>query len=111
VSSLISSRADDSSTTTNVTDTTNIRSPFASLLQRLESVSRYVDDVVAGKVVADPKVGRYLAETIEIAAIPEGEEYQRIYQQTVQDHLMNIYISHLMKTQLHLAKKLEALAV
>jgi translation initiation factor 3 subunit F len=111
LSALLTSKKDDLNQTTTISETTNIRTAFLSLLRRVEVVSHYVDDVVAGKIKPDRKIGRFLAETMETSLLTDVEDYQKLYHNSVQDHLMTIYISNLMKTQLHLAKKLESIAV
>jgi len=111
LSTLLTSKKDDLNQTTPLSETNNVRAAFLSLIQRVEVVSRYVDDVVAGKIKPDRKIGRFLAETMETSLLSDVEDYQKLYHNSVQDHLMTIYISNLMKTQLHLAKKLESMTV
>mmetsp|Transcript_32184 Transcript_32184/g.44128 ORF Transcript_32184/g.44128 Transcript_32184/m.44128 type:complete len:283 (-) Transcript_32184:148-996(-) len=111
LSSLLATKKADFNSTTPLTETSNLRSAFDALLQRLDAVSRYVDDVVAGKVQPDPKIGRYLADTMARVRVTDMEEYQRVYNASNQDHLMTIYVSNLTRMQLFLSKKLENLPV
>ena len=46
MSSLLATKKADFNSTTPLTETSNLRSAFDALLQRLDAVSRYVDDVV-----------------------------------------------------------------
>ena len=59
----------------------------------------------------DPKIGRYLADTMARVRVTDMEEYQRVYNASNQDHLMTIYVSNLTRMQLFLSKKLENLPV
>jgi len=104
-------KSENPNSTTLLSETSNIRTAFVSLIRKVESVSRYVDDVVAGKIEPDRNLGRFLLETMESSLIPETEEFQRLYSNSVQDYLMAIYISNLMRSQLHLTKKLESLSL
>jgi translation initiation factor 3 subunit F len=111
LSSLLACKNEDFNKATPLSETGNIRSSLLSLIQRIEAVRRYVDDVVAGRVQPDRKLGRFLADTMAKASITDMEEYQKAYSTTTQDHLMAIYISNLTRTQLYLSRKLDSIPV
>eukprot|EP00245_Coleochaete_scutata_P017194 TRINITY_DN8300_c0_g1_i1.p1 TRINITY_DN8300_c0_g1~~TRINITY_DN8300_c0_g1_i1.p1 ORF type:complete len:294 (+),score=59.25 TRINITY_DN8300_c0_g1_i1:76-957(+) len=72
----------------------------------VETVFRYVDDVVEGRTAPDNTVGRYLADTV--ASIPRigAEAFDKLFNDSVQDLLLVLYLASLTRTQLALAEKL-----
>eukprot|EP00244_Chara_vulgaris_P006479 TRINITY_DN245_c0_g1_i1.p1 TRINITY_DN245_c0_g1~~TRINITY_DN245_c0_g1_i1.p1 ORF type:complete len:286 (-),score=59.01 TRINITY_DN245_c0_g1_i1:839-1696(-) len=76
------------------------------LLGMVEDVIKYVDSVVEGQVAPDNTIGRYLADTV--AAIPRigGDAFDKLFNDSVQDLLLVLYLASLTRSQLALAEKL-----
>ena len=109
--SLMACKQEDATISTPISETSNLRVAFRALLSRLDAVTRYVDDVLSGHTEANSKIGRYLSETMAQISLLDEEEFQKIYNNSLQDHLMAMYLSNLTKTQLSLVQKLQTVAI
>ncbi|MCO5563967.1 hypothetical protein L7F22_017620 [Adiantum nelumboides] len=80
------------------------------LQSMIDSVFKYVEDVIEGRSPPDNAVGRYLADTI--ASIPKisPDAFDRLFNDSIQDLLLVLYLANLTRTQLSLAKKLNSAA-
>jgi translation initiation factor 3 subunit F len=78
------------------------------LLQLLETTSTYVDDVVAGTRVPDPKVGRDIADVLAEVPRIKSSIFEKVFHENLQDLLMVTYLSSITRTQLDIAEKLHA---
>ncbi|KAF8063040.1 TIF3F1 [Scenedesmus sp. PABB004] len=76
------------------------------LVALLGQAQAYVEDVLAGRRAGDAAVGRYLADTL--AGLPhfEAAEFERIFNEGVQDDLLLTYFAHLVRSQVSLAERL-----
>uniref|UniRef100_A0A7S0RJW6 Eukaryotic translation initiation factor 3 subunit F n=1 Tax=Chlamydomonas leiostraca TaxID=1034604 RepID=A0A7S0RJW6_9CHLO len=83
---------------------------LAASLARLESLlataAAYVEDVVAGKKAGDPALGRYLADTLAVVPRFAKAEFERLFNDSVQDQLMVSYLANLLRAQVALAERL-----
>ncbi|KAL6749104.1 eukaryotic translation initiation factor 3f [Haematococcus lacustris] len=83
---------------------------LAASLLRLElvmvQVKQHVDDVLEGRRAGDAAMGRYIADTL--AAVPRFSraDFERLFNESVQDTLMITYLSNLVRTQVALAERL-----
>lgn len=79
---------------------------FDRLQRSLQQAEEYVADVVSGKQQGSVAVGRYLAETI--ASVPHfsREEFERLMEDNMNDVLLVMYLSNLIRTHIALADKL-----
>lgn len=99
-------------TTTTTTTTTKEQSgstnllqvSMARLLQLLDTTSQYVDEVVEGK--RPPKGGMEISDAL--ASVPRIHEFQKVFDDNLQDLLLVTYLSNITKTQLSIAEKLTA---
>ncbi|KAH7352025.1 hypothetical protein KP509_19G025600 [Ceratopteris richardii] len=80
------------------------------LQSMIETVFNYVEQVIEGRLPPDNAVGRYLADTL--ASIPKisPETFDKLFNDSVQDLLLVLYLANLTRTQLSLAKKLNSAA-
>jgi translation initiation factor 3 subunit F len=78
------------------------------LIELLSIASGYVDDVVAGAVPADNTLGRAIANSLSAVPRMSVSSYNKIFNDSLQDLLMVMYLSKLTKTQLVIAEKLTA---
>jgi len=91
-------------------DYENLERTMGKLLDLLESLSTYTKKVLAsGGKEGDPEVGRAVANAL--ASIPhiDSAAFDKLFNNSVQDLLMVIYLSNLTKTQLALADKMNSL--
>ena len=85
---------------------------MANLSEMLEKASKYVDDVVEGKVEGSNAVGRRIADAVGNVPRIRPEAFDKMFNDNLQDLLMVMYLSNLTKTQLTIAEKItEALVV
>lgn len=79
---------------------------LAKLEEQIGLALEYVTDVVEERRAGDPVIGRHLAETV--ASIPNfsKEEFQRMMNEGVQDVMLMMYMSNLIKANIALADKL-----
>lgn len=72
----------------------------------LELAHGYADGVVEGRLKPNNAVGRFLADTV--AAVPRlsREAFDKLFNDSVQDVLLVMYLSNLTRTQLALAERL-----
>jgi translation initiation factor 3 subunit F len=75
----------------------------------LETIGRYVDDVIAGKTTPDPLLGRRLMEAMAYGSQMTSKQMDKIVNGSIRDHLMIAYLSQVAKTQLALYEKMVAI--
>jgi len=65
----------------------------------------------AGRAKPDPAIGRHLADTL--ASIPrlEPSEFERMFNEGIQDQLLVSYFANLVRTQVALAERLGTAAL
>eukprot|EP00249_Psilotum_nudum_P006760 c20034_g1_i1 orf=337-1191(-) len=87
-----------------------MESSLSRLHNMIDTVFRYVDDVVEGRALPDNTIGRYLADTV--ASIPKiaPDAFDKLFNDSVQDLLLVIYLANLTRMQLSLAEKLNTAA-
>ncbi|XP_047328451.1 eukaryotic translation initiation factor 3 subunit F-like [Impatiens glandulifera] len=87
-------------------DLEGMEASMEHLLALIEDVYRYVDDVTEGRVMADNDIGRFISKTV--ASIPKvpSQAFDKLVNDSLQDNLLVLYLSSIMRTQLSLAEKL-----
>ncbi|KAF5752557.1 Eukaryotic translation initiation factor 3 subunit 5 family protein [Tripterygium wilfordii] len=80
------------------------------LLALIKDVYKYVDDVVEGRVGPDNEIGRFISDTV--ASLPKlsPAAFDKLVNDSMQDHLLLLYLSSITRTQLRLAEKLNTAA-
>ncbi|XVE99714.1 hypothetical protein REPUB_Repub03eG0224600 [Reevesia pubescens] len=81
------------------------------LLALIDDVYKHVDDVVEGRVPADNNIGRFIADTV--ATLPKLSSPafdHELVNDSLQDQLLLLYLSSIIRTQLGLAEKLNTAA-
>lgn len=83
-----------------------LEASIGRLLALLGEAQGYVDDVVAGRRPGDAAVGRQLADAL--ASVPQLAEadFERLFNEGVQDGLLLSYFAHLVRSQMSLAERL-----
>jgi len=90
-----------------LSDLENLESSVARLIEMIEDVSDYVNKVVEGKIQADNKIGRFLANAVAKLPKLDPSTMERLFNNNLQDLLMVVYLANLTRTQLSLAEKLQ----
>merc|ERR1740124_1244866 len=88
--------------------TTLLQASMTQLRDLLAAVLIYVNEVVEGKRIPDPVVGRKIADTLTCVPRIRPEVFETLFHDKLQDLLMVTYLSNITKTQLTVAEKLTA---
>uniref|UniRef100_UPI00358F4B62 eukaryotic translation initiation factor 3 subunit F n=1 Tax=Myxine glutinosa TaxID=7769 RepID=UPI00358F4B62 len=81
----------------------------SSIQEMLTQVLQYIEDVLAGKTVADNQVGRFLMDLVNKVPKISPEDFEAMINGNVNDLLMVTYLSNLTTAQLGLYEKLVTL--
>lgn len=84
----------------------NLEKSMSRLLQMLESVEAYVDDVVAKRKEPDHKIGTKIASVVSMVPRIQPELFAKSFRNNLQDLLMVIYLSNMTRTQLAVAERI-----
>jgi len=76
----------------------------------IETVFSFVDDVVEGRLPPDNSIGRYLSDTLTSVPRIDSEAFDKLFNDSIQDVLLVLYLANLTRTQLSLAEKLNTAA-
>ncbi|KAK6933042.1 JAB1/MPN/MOV34 metalloenzyme domain [Dillenia turbinata] len=92
------------------TDLEGMEASMEHLLALIDDVYKYVDSVVEGQVAPDNSIGRFISETI--ASLPKipPSAFDKLVNDGLQDQLLLLYLSSIIRTQLSLAEKLNTVA-
>ncbi|KAM7271447.1 hypothetical protein ACFE04_030661 [Oxalis oulophora] len=92
------------------TDLEGMEVSMERLLALIDDVSKYVEDVVEGRIQPDNNIGRFIADTV--ASLPKlsPPAFDKLVNDGIQDHLLLLYLSSITRTQLSLAEKLNTAA-
>ena len=87
-------------------DLAGLEASVQRLAAMLELAHGYVDAVVEGRLPPNNAIGRFLADTV--AAVPRlsRDAFDKLFNDSVQDVLLVMYLSNLTRTQLALAERL-----
>lgn len=88
------------------TESEGFLTSFKKLQCMVDDIYNYVDRVVTGREDGDPRVGRYLADTL--AAVPhlDKDEFERLFNERMQELLLVLYLANLVKAQICMGDKL-----
>ncbi|ERN04207.1 eukaryotic translation initiation factor 3 subunit F [Amborella trichopoda] len=91
-------------------DLEGVEASMERLIVLIDEVYKYVDDVVEGRIPTDNSIGKYLADTV--ASIPRMSPaaFDKLFNDSLQDLLLVLYLGSLTRTQLGLAEKLNTAA-
>ncbi|XP_015877311.3 eukaryotic translation initiation factor 3 subunit F [Ziziphus jujuba] len=92
------------------TDLEGMEASMERLLALVDEVYKYVDNVVEGRVAPDNNIGRFISDTV--ASLPKlpPTAFDKLVNDSLQDHLLMLYLSSITRTQLSLAEKLNTAA-
>ncbi|KAI8904944.1 JAB1/Mov34/MPN/PAD-1 ubiquitin protease-domain-containing protein [Powellomyces hirtus] len=89
-----------------VSDMDSLEDTVEKVLEMVERVQTYVDSVAGGKEVGNKVLGRYLMDMVESVPVIEPKEFERVFNEHLQDMLMVVYLANLTRTQLAIAERL-----
>lgn len=89
-----------------VGDIEHVSEATDALQVKLAQVSTYVKKVLNGEVAGDPKIGRFLLDTVSAVPKVDPAKFEKMFNNTLQDLLMVVYLANLTKTQVVLQEKL-----
>jgi len=92
---------------TPISDLESLEGSIHKLGDMLDNVQTYVDAVLSNKIKPDPKIGRFLADAISALPKIEPSALEKMFNNTLQDLLLVVYLANLTRTQLSLAEKLQ----
>ncbi|KAJ8683552.1 hypothetical protein QAD02_019344 [Eretmocerus hayati] len=90
-------------------DLAQIAEASTKLHSLLDSVLKYVDEVLSGKTPADNQVGRALFDMVNSVPKMTSDQFDNMFNSNVKDLLMVVALSQLIKMQLQLNEKLTLL--
>lgn len=91
-------------------DLVQISEASGKLLELLNQVLQYVEDVLSGKQQADNAVGRSILDLIHSVPNMTHDQFATMFNSNVKDLLMVVTLSQLIKTQLQLNERLTMLS-
>ncbi|KAF7725937.1 hypothetical protein EC973_009174 [Apophysomyces ossiformis] len=106
---LASAKSSDTRTAHLLSDMDHLEVSVAKLQEMLERISKYVDDVVAGKEEANNAIGRYIMDTVSVVPKVDTGAFEKMFNSHLQDLLMVVYLANMTRTQLSIAERLNLL--
>ncbi|KAF7352518.1 Eukaryotic translation initiation factor 3 subunit F [Mycena venus] len=96
----------NSTTAQPVTSIANLDATLNTVSQMIDRVLTYVRQVLAGEVEGDKALGRYLMDTLGVAAIGEKGAEDKAFNASLQDTLMISYLANLVRAQAEVSARL-----
>ena len=78
------------------------------LVGMLSDVETYVQGVTTGKIKADDELGRRIANVLGTVSRIDAGSFDKLFNNSLQDLLMVMYLTSLARAQLHIAEKLQS---
>jgi len=85
----------------------NVEVVISQVQNQLESILEYTQKILNGETVTNPSIGRFLSNTIFSLPKIDQAVYEKTFNDSLQDLLMVMYLSNLVKTQLSITEKLQ----
>jgi len=101
--------ASPDNTSSLMTDLEHVSNSIVGLHDKLTLALEYVEKVQSGEIKGDKKIGRFLLDTV--AAVPKIDpvEFEKMFNNSLQDLLMVVYLANLTRTQVVLQEKLNSI--
>jgi len=96
------------STVTLESDLEHVAKAVENLQELLKTCADYVDGVLSKKIPADEKTGKFLLETINSIPKIDVAQFEKMFNNSLQDVLMISYLGNLVKSQVGLQQKLSS---
>jgi len=94
-----------------LSDVESLDLSLSKLLDSLDIISNYITKVVEKKEKGDTEIGCAIAEALASIPFIESGRFKKMFNGTVQDLLMVVYLGNLSRTQVALADKITGLLV
>uniref|UniRef100_I1LMP5 Eukaryotic translation initiation factor 3 subunit F n=1 Tax=Glycine max TaxID=3847 RepID=I1LMP5_SOYBN len=91
-------------------DLEGMEASMQHLLVLIDDIYKYVNDVVEGLVAPDNKIGRFISDAVGSLPKLSPSVFDKLVNDSLQDHLLLLYLSSITRTQLSLAEKLNTAA-
>jgi len=91
-------------------DLEGMEASMEHLLALIDDIYKYVDDVVEGRVAPDNKIGKFISDAVGSLPKLPPSDFDKLVNDSLQDHLLMLYLSSITRTQLSLAEKLNTAA-
>ncbi|XP_019454652.1 PREDICTED: eukaryotic translation initiation factor 3 subunit F-like isoform X2 [Lupinus angustifolius] len=91
-------------------DLEGMETSMQHLLALIDDIYKYVDDVVEGRSDPDNRIGRFISDAVGSLPKLPPSAFDKLVNDSLQDHLLLLYLSSITRTQLSLAEKLNTLA-
>lgn len=89
----------------------NVQHSLTRLIELMDQAHAYVKDVVDGKCKGDPTIGRYLADTLAVVPHFNRTDFERLFNESVQDIMLVEYLSGMIRAHVSLSEKLGTAAL
>jgi len=90
-----------------VSDLQGLEASIRKVLELLDNIAEYVNNVLADKTNGDNNIGRFLVDAISALPRLESSTLEKMFNNGLQDLLLVVYLANLTRTQLQLAEKLQ----
>jgi translation initiation factor 3 subunit F len=91
------------------TDLEQVLRSTEKMLEVLQRITDYVDDVLAGRIAADSSVGRLLFDVVASVPSVDPEQFESMVTSGMEDLLMIVYLANITQAQLSLGEKLTSI--
>ncbi|KAI8835857.1 hypothetical protein BJ741DRAFT_607202 [Chytriomyces cf. hyalinus JEL632] len=99
----------NSSVTGVLSDMDSLERSVLAIQSMVESLQEWVAGVKSGDIPADTGIGRYLLDTVSSVPLIDSGDFEKMFNNHLQDLLMVLYLSNLTRTQLAIAQRLQNL--
>ncbi|EAL60826.1 hypothetical protein ACTFIW_010604 [Dictyostelium discoideum] len=96
----------DQQSTSLLSELESLQGSLTKLDEMLESITSYIESVEKGEIQGDPRLGRFLAKTIQALPKANAQVMDKVINNSVKDLLMIVYLSSLTRSQLAVATKI-----
>jgi len=106
---LMRAKSEGASQTSLVSELENVEIAINQILKLLDNITEYVDKVMSSEIKPNASIGRFLANTISSLPRMEPQLFDKMFNNSLQDLLIVVYLANLTRTQLLIAEKLQTL--
>jgi translation initiation factor 3 subunit F len=89
-----------------ISDLDHVKEATESVQRMLTLCSDYVNKVVTGEIKGDEKIGRFLLDTVSAVPKVDAAQFEKTFNNVLQDLLMVVYLANLTRYQVTLQEKL-----
>lgn len=106
---LMRSKSEGSGQKTLHSELENVENAVENIQKMIDTISEYVDKVISGAIVPDANIGRFLLNSISKLPKLDPQLFEKMFNNSLQDLLMVVYLANLTRTQLAFAEKMQTL--